>query len=94
VITLKAVVTVREADLIQTIRRLAYGEIYGVEIEDGLRLIDVDVSECEHSLIDLIRDGQHDISVLHVHQSQPALAELDFVEKGFRCRKKIKFPTV
>jgi hypothetical protein len=74
-------------------RKIGYGELYGVEIPDEVRTVQALLSPCENDLIELIRDGQQELSVLHVHQSQPALAELDYVEKGFRCRKKVKFPT-
>ena len=93
-LNLKVKVTKRELELIGTIRKLGYGELYGVEIEDGYRSIAAELSTCEADLIDFIRDGQQEISVLHIHQSQPAYAETDFVSHGFRCRKKTKFPTV
>ena len=81
-----------EAGLIATLREVAFGEMYGVRIAPGPAQIASRVSAAERALILEIRDGLEDISVLHVHEGQPAYAEVDEKIAGFRCRKKIKFP--
>ncbi len=81
-----------EAGLIETMREVAFGEMYGVRITPGTARVPSRISAAERSLILEIRDGLEDISILHVHEGQPAYAEVDEKIAGFRCRKKIKFP--
>jgi hypothetical protein len=87
------VVSDAELDLMDAIREVRYGEIYGVELKPGPYQHKVDVSQNLHDLLISIRDGFNDISVLTVHQGEPTIAESDFKHKTFCCRKKIKFPT-
>ena len=83
-----------EAQLIEALREVAFGEVYGVCLTEGpvgrLRRL----SSAERALILEMRDGTKDISVLHVHEGQPTYAEVDEKIKGFRCRKKIRFPII
>ena len=81
-----------EKSLIETCRRLKFGTIYGLEVlqEEQNRTINLTVEESQ--LIEFVRENQY-IDVLTVHAGRPAIAETDFVDNGFRCRKKIKFPT-
>ena len=83
-----------EAGLIETLREVAFGEMYGVRIANEPAHIPSRISAAERALVLEIRDGLEDISVLHVHEGQPAYAEIDEKIAGFRCRKKIKFPAV
>ncbi len=91
----KAVVNSQTAVLITTTRSLRFGELYGVEIElDGDDLFPLEVSKNEYDLIEAIHNGLQYIDVLTVHNGEPVRAEVDAKTNGFRCRKKIKFPTV
>jgi hypothetical protein len=89
---LKLIVSKTEAALLKGMRSLGYGEMYSVEIPDGLYEVSEMLSAAETDLIDFIRDGHPHIDILHVHQGEPTSAEIDFVHCGFRCRKKAKFP--
>lgn len=80
-------------ELLKTMRSLGYGEIYGVEIVFTGPAVEVEVSKNERDLVDYL-DGTPKIDVLTVHQGEPVLAETNCVDNGFRCRKKVKFPTV
>ena len=84
--------TKEEAGLIETLRVVVYGEIYGVKLPSGSARIPQRLSSAERALILEMRDGMSNISVLHVHEGQPVYAEVDEKIAGFRCRKKIKFP--
>ena len=85
-------VSKKEKDLLDTIRGLGYGEIFGAEIQDAPKTIHVDVSVYGQDLIDLLRSGVQYIDVLTVHAGEPVMAEIDQESYGFRCRKKTKFP--
>jgi hypothetical protein len=82
-----------ENSLLWAIRELGFGELYGVEIKDGTRAIEQTASIAERDLIETIRRGNQYFDVLYVHQGSPIMAEIDFKLNGFRCRKKIRFPT-
>jgi len=87
-------ITQREKDLIEAIREVKFGEMYGVEIQSQSYFSEhVILTPSQHDLIQAIRNGLQDISVLSIHNGDPAFAEVDEVINGFRCRKKIKFPT-
>jgi hypothetical protein len=83
-----------EQDLLWTIRELCFGELFGIEIKDTPKTCALKVSPSERDLIDLIRSGTQKIDILSVHMGEPVLAEVDFKLNNFRCRKKIKFPTL
>jgi hypothetical protein len=83
-----------EAALIETIRDVQYGEIYGAEVEDQPPDARIELTEKEKCLIDLIRGGSQYLSVITVHGGEPAYAEDDKKVNGFSCRIKYKFPTV
>jgi hypothetical protein len=92
------VISLPEANLIDTIQQLQYGELYGIEIE----VTDLDnedlslsrtLSPAMRDLISYIREGCQSIDILTIHNGQPTCAETDFKLNGFRCRRKTKFPT-
>ena len=83
-----------EVALVETLRDVAFGEIYGIKVEPGEVKIPYDLSDAERSLIFEIRSDCPNISVLHIHERQPTYAEVDIRISGFSCRKKVKFPTV
>lgn len=82
-----------EHELIKAIKKVKYGEIYGVDIDDEEAVKVVSISGRFEDLINLIRDGAQYIDVLHVHDGEPMYAEIDSKINGFSCRTKIKFPT-
>jgi len=86
-------VSKKERDLLLSIRDLGYGEIFGIEIPDENPEFDFAVTKAELDLITMIRNGMGYIDVLTVHNGEPAISENDFKDRGFRCRKKIKYPT-
>lgn len=89
-------ITLPEANLIDTIQFVKYGELYGVEIPDESNLLmpfERALSQAMIDLINQIRNGGQYIDVLTIHNGQPTCAEYDFKLNGFRCRKKVRFPT-
>lgn len=86
-------VSSEEKDLVEAVRSLRYGEMYGVEILDLPANEAVEVSPAEWGLLHFIRSGNNPIDILTVHNGQPTLAEQDLKIGSFRCRKKVKFPT-
>ncbi len=82
-----------EAALIETMQNLRYGEMFSVEIDARPAGQAKKVSANVRSLLEWIRDGAQHIDVLTVHEGEPVLAEIDYQHHGFRCRKRIKFPT-
>ncbi len=88
-------VSASEADLIEAMSQVRYGEIYGVEIPPGGGdFIEWDeLPQPTKDLILYIRSGVQHIDVLTVHNGLPTAAETDMKVYGFRCRKKVKFPT-
>ncbi len=91
---LSFLVSAREQELLEVIREVQYGELYGVEIEAQEPEREELVSPAERDLLEAIRGGIQYIDVLTIHNAEPVVAELDFTRASFRCRKKIKFPTV
>ena len=84
-----------EADLIEAMQRVQYGELFGVEVAPGEGQLDgLDLPAATRDLLLTIRSGVQYIDVLTVHNGQPTQAETDCKILGFRCRIKIKFPTV
>ena len=88
-------VSSHEADLIDAIREVQFGELYGVDIPASeTRLIEKPLTPVMWDLILYIRSGVQHIDVLTVHHGQPIQAETDCKILGFHCRKKTKFPTI
>jgi hypothetical protein len=84
-----------EADLIGAIEKVRFGEIFGVEIDQGGgQWVEMDLTPAMWDLIMYIRTGVQYIDILTVHNGQPTLAETDCKIRGFLCRQKIKFPTI
>jgi hypothetical protein len=84
-----------EKDLIDAIREVRFGEIYGVEIPIEAAGLDVTINDACVWLIGEIREGLTDISVLTVHDGRPVTAETDFKFRNLCCRKKYKYnPTI
>jgi hypothetical protein len=94
---LKCLVVVPQAvkELLWTTRELQFGAIFGVDLDLRGPRENMTVSPAERDLVKLILDEEACyIDVLTIHQSDPATAEMDMAVRGFRCRKKIKFPTL
>ncbi len=83
----------QERDLIDTIRELVFGELYGVEIPDREAVYTRLLTPIEQDLILYIRSGCQHIDILTVHNGQPAMAETDSKIRGFRARRRVRFPT-
>jgi hypothetical protein len=81
-----------ERKLINTIQRIGFGEIYSPKVEAQLHNEVVDVSANVKDLLDLIRSGIP-VSIIIIHQNEPVYAEVDQLIDGFRCRKKVRFPS-
>ena len=79
--------------LIRAMRNLRYGEIFGVEIPLGGTLTPVELSNNEYDLVEAVKDGMQHIDVLTVHNGEPVLAETDYKDGDFHCRKRMRFPT-
>ena len=82
-----------EANLVDTIQFVQFGELFGVEIPSEENTLERQVSPAMLELILYIRTGCQYIDVLSIHNGQPTFAETDFKKNGFRCRRKVKFPT-
>ena len=81
-------------NLLRTTRDLKFGELFGVDLDLRGPRENMNVSLNERDLVQFILDEEACyIDVLTVHQSEPVTAEMDMEVRGFRCRKKIKFPT-
>ena len=78
--------------LLDTIDEVDYGEIYSVIIAPEVHDLNVDVNEARREVIETLRTGK-EISILVIHQGEPAYMEIDEKTLGFRCRKKHKLPT-
>lgn len=79
-------------ELLETIRSLGYGEMFGVVVRDDPQTVQVEVNENERDLIKWLEENS-EIDILTVHNGKPVLIETDFERCGFRCRKKLKLPT-
>jgi len=89
----KANVSGEERRLIETIQKIGFGEIYAPKMEGQQHSEAAEVSANVKDLLDLIRSGAP-VSIITIHQNEPVYAEVDQLIDGFRCRKRIKFPTV
>lgn len=89
----KMILSDEEKQLVEAIHDVNYGEIYGVEISGGNPQHHFEVSANVEDLIEAIRDGLNNISVLSIHQGEPVMAEVDYKMGRLHCRKKTKFPT-
>ena len=78
--------------LLDTIDAVDYGEIYSVIIAPEVHDLNIDVNEARREVIETLRTGK-EISILVIHQGEPAYMEIDEKTLGFRCRKKHKLPT-
>lgn len=87
-------VSTPESKLLETMDEIQFGEMFGVQVDDGDRWIEYSLTPAQRDLIGYIREGAQYIDILTVHHGQPVLAETDLKIDGFRCRKKVKFPTV
>lgn len=85
--------SVPEIKLLNAVRDLGFGEIFGADVPDAPCTLMMDLNEAEWKLVNWLRAGHTHIDVLSVHMGMPALAETDYEKDGFRCRKKTKFPT-
>jgi hypothetical protein len=83
----------REQDLLDAIEAVRFGEIRGATVEHEAAQFQIEVSENKRDLITAIRNGYQHFEAIQVHQGEPVYAEVTGEEFGFRCRKKIKFPT-
>lgn len=88
------VVTEQEARLLDTTRQLCHGELFGVELPDERPVLPMELTANERDLIAVFRDGVRYLDTLTIYRSEPVFAEIDSKVNGFRCRKKLKFPTV
>lgn len=88
------IVSTAEYALLVAMREVQFGNLYGVEIKDQRPIVTQQLSQAEKDLIGYIRAGAQYIDILTVHNGQPTLAETDIKLNGFRCRKRVKFPTV
>ncbi len=81
-----------EQKLIETIQKIGYGEIYSpkTEIQPHTEILEVSANIAD--LLDLVRSGTP-ISIIIIHQYEPVYAEVDQLMDGFRCRKKVRFPS-
>lgn len=86
-------VTAEERQFLDAIHRVEYGEIYSPKLKPGALDQEASVSENARDLLNTVREGT-EISILTIHAGEPVYAEVDQVIGGFRCRKKVKFPTV
>lgn len=91
---LSYLVSSEEMMLLGAIRELGYGYMYGVRVEEHKPDLPLEVTHAEKDFLEAIRNGLQEIDVLTVHGGEPTVAETDYKHNGFRCRKKIRFPTV
>ena len=84
-----------ENNLIEAIKTIGYGEIFGCEIKQEIETLNTTmVDDGIRDLIEWTRtEGISYIDVLTVHQGSPVMAEIDCIVNGFKCRIKTKFPT-
>jgi hypothetical protein len=80
-------------NLLSAIDATQFGQIENVTVEHDVASIPAVVSENQRDLIALIRSGTRYFDSISVHRGEPVIAETSGTDFGFRCRKKIKFPT-
>lgn len=78
--------------LLSTIRELGYGEMFGVTVNETGETIEAELNQNERELVAWLEENS-EIDILTVHNGKPVLLEVDYKQNGFRCRKKVKFPT-
>lgn len=78
-----------ETELLDTIQRLGYGEIYDLEKNSAPPVRVQEITLAERDLIKLLR--QQPLSKLIIHDSQPKSAEHPIKINGRRCLQKIRF---
>jgi hypothetical protein len=86
-------VTSAEQTLVETIQKLRFGEMYSLKVGQTPDVqFPLTTSANVRDLLELLREWGR-VDVLTVHEGEPVTAELDYQENGYRCRKRIKFPT-
>lgn len=84
-------ITATEWEILQDIKEIGYGELYNLVSINGPKDVNVDVTEKTAGFIKYFR-RQEVIRLLIIHDSEPALAEIDtLTEHGRGCSKKHKF---
>ena len=86
-------VSVSEGELLDAIEELRFGEIYGIQLDEGEFLKLRELSDEEWKLVSFLRLGKPYIDILQVHMGQPQMALQDRTIGPFRCQKKTKFST-
>ena len=82
-----------EYGLLLDLTKLGYGELSDVEIPEGPRVLDVQVTASRKKLLDLLRSGVHEIARLVVHDGEPVSADVRLVAEHSRAKgtKRYKF---
>lgn len=85
--------TEAEANLLDDIQELEFGEIRLVEIHEGIPRIYYPLDPKQDALIKLIREGTTHFDVIKVYDKKPAYAEVPGITRKskFRCIKTYKF---
>lgn len=85
-------ITRPEADLLDDIASLGFGEIYEVELISGQPTIDRVLTSQQDALVKLIRTGMVSFPLIKVHQGLPTYAEtIGVTPHGWKCKKLHKF---
>lgn len=86
-------ITQAEANLLDDIQELGYGEILEVEIEAGEAVVSYGLDPKTKALIDLIRNGVSHFKTIKIYDQKPAYAEVPGVttKSGFKCIRTHKF---
>jgi hypothetical protein len=83
-----------EWELLEAIRELKFGEMYGVEMDlTQDQWMDYKLTPAITDFLLYLRSGIPYIDVLTVHNGQPVIAETDLKIDKFKCRRRVKFPT-
>jgi hypothetical protein len=83
-----------EWELLEAIRELKFGEMYGVEIDlTQDQWMDYKLTPAITDFLLYLRSGIPYIDVLTVHNGQPVIAETDLKIDKFKCRRRVKFPS-
>jgi len=93
-IKFKIEVSTSVALLQEAMSSIGYGEMYGVEVPETSGKTIIEASANLRDLNWIIEQGQRKFDVITVHQGKPVYFETDQIVGGFRCRKKVKLPTV
>lgn len=84
-------VSLEVKDLIGAIRKIEYGTLNNVEIEDAEgKKVNVEVNEATKRLVEIIQGGNHFFGSIRIVSSSPIFVEQDFEYKGFKGIKQIK----